>query len=90
MSNSFKPNTNIDENPLDFNHLVVGVAYRVSPRWRFAISYQQAQYSHDQFTFPAATLATFSPALAAANPNGIPSAVPPSVHVGFFNLEFTF
>jgi len=90
MSNSFKPNTNIDENPLDFNHLVTGVAYRVSPRWRFAISYQQAQYSHDQFTFPAATLATFSPSLAAANPNGIPSAVPPSVHVGFFNLEFTF
>jgi hypothetical protein len=90
MDNLFKPNTNIPDNPLNFNHLVAGVAYRVSPRWRFAVSYQQAEYTNSQFTYPAASLATFSPSLATANPNGILSAVPPSIHAAFFNLEFTF
>jgi hypothetical protein len=66
------------------------VAYRVSARWRIGVSDQHALYSHDQLTYPAASLATFNPALAAANPTGIPSAVPPSVHVGFVSLEFSF
>jgi hypothetical protein len=86
----FKPNTNIPTDPLDFSHIVAGVAYRASSRWRVAVSDQHALYSHDQFTYPAATLATFNPALAAANPSGIPSAVPPSVHVAFLSVEFSF
>jgi len=86
----FKPNTNIPDDPLDFYHIVAGVAYRVSARWRIGVSDQHALYSHDQFTYPAASLAIFNPALAAANSTGIPSAVPPSVHVGFVSVEFSF
>jgi hypothetical protein len=86
----FRPNTNIPDDPLDFCHIVAGVAYRVSPRWRVGVSDQWALYRHDQFTYPAATLATFNPGLAAANPAGIPNAVPPSVHAGFVSVEFSF
>jgi hypothetical protein len=86
----FRPNTNVPSNPLDFYHIIAGLAYRVSPRWRVAVSDQRALYRHDQFTYPAATLATFNAALAAANPNGIPNAVPASVHVAFVNFEFSF
>ena len=86
----FRPNTNIPDNPMNFYHIIGGVAYRASPRWRVALSDQWAQYNHSQFVYPASSLAMFNPALAAANPNGIPSAVPPSVHVGFLNFEFSF
>jgi hypothetical protein len=75
---------------LDFYHIIAGVAYRVNPRWRVAVSDQHALYSHDQFTYGAASLATFNPVLATANPNGIPNAVPASIHVAFINFEFSF
>jgi len=47
-------------------------------------------YHHDQFTYPAELLATFNPALAAANPHGITNAVPPDIKAFFANIEFTF
>ena len=86
----FQPNTNVPDNPLDFSHIVWGVAYRVSPRWRVAVSNQYLIYKHDQFTYPASSLAGFSPSLAAANPAGIPNAVPDHVNVVMLNLEFSF
>jgi hypothetical protein len=90
MDEFFQPNTDVPTNPLDFYHVVAGVAYRVSPRWRFAVSTQHVVYSHSQFTYPADALATFSPTLAAANPTGIANAVPPGVNVQFVSFEFSF
>ena len=87
---SWQPNTHIPTNPLDFNRIVAGISYRVNKNVRLAFDSQDVLYKRDQFTYPAATLATFSPALATANPGGIPNAVPPSVKALFVNMEFTF
>ncbi|HYM25118.1 MAG TPA: hypothetical protein VEU08_18000, partial [Vicinamibacterales bacterium] len=90
MDEFFQPNTNVATNPLDFYHVIGGVAYRVSPRWRFAVSTQHVIYKQDQFTYPAASLALFSPTLAAANPGGIANAVPAGINAKFLSFEFTF
>jgi len=86
----FQPNTKIPLNPLDFQRVVAGISYRVNKNVRFAFDTQDVLYKHSQFTYPASSLATFSPTLAAANPGGIANAVPPSVKALFLNMEFTF
>ncbi|HUK33246.1 MAG TPA: hypothetical protein VLV86_05010, partial [Vicinamibacterales bacterium] len=86
----FQPNTNVPDDPLDFYHIIAGVSYRASARWRVAVSNQYVTYKHDQFTYPASSLAGFSPSLATANPAGIANAVPPNVNVVMFNVEFSF
>jgi hypothetical protein len=47
-------------------------------------------FKHSQFTFPSAELQLFSPSLAAANPNGIPNAVPNRIQAISVNTEFIF
>jgi hypothetical protein len=86
----FQPNTNVPDDPLEFYHVIAGVAYRVSPRWRIAVSSQHVIYKHSQFTYSPADLAGFNPALATANPAGIANAVPNDVHATFLNFEFSF
>ncbi len=86
----FQPNTRVPDNPLDFYHVIAGLAYRVSPRWRVAFSSQHVKYSHDQFTYPVSSLATFNPALATANPAGIANAVPGNINTAMLNFEFSF
>jgi hypothetical protein len=86
----FQPNTNVADNPLDFYHVIAGVSYRASPRWRVAVSSQHVTYKHDQFTYPSSSIAGFNPSLAAANPAGIPNAVPDNINVAMLNFEFSF
>jgi hypothetical protein len=91
----FLPNTKVDKNPLDFSRIVAGVSYKVNDRLRFdrlrfALTSQNLIFKHSQFTFPATELQLFSPSLAAANPNGIPNAVPHRIQAIFANTEFTF
>ncbi len=86
----FQPNTNVPDNPLDFYHVIAGLSYRASARWRIAFSSQHVIYKHDQFTYPASSINGFSPSLAASNPAGIPNAVPSNVSVAMLNFEFSF
>jgi hypothetical protein len=90
MYQFFQPNTNIPKNPIDFDRLVVGINYTYSKHLRFAVDSQNVLYRHNQFTYPASSLAQFSSKLAAANPNGIANAVPPDVQAIFLNMEFSF
>lgn len=90
MYHFFLPNTQVDKNPLDFHRIVGGVSYKVNDRLRFALTSQNLIFRHSQFTFPASELAKFSPSLAAANPNGIPNAVPNRVQAIFANVELNF
>jgi hypothetical protein len=87
---SFSPNTKVEKNPLDFNRVVAGISYKFSDRLRFAITSQNLLFRHAQFTFPASQLQLFSPSLAAANPNGVPNAVPGRIQAIFANTEFSF
>ncbi len=86
----FNPNRNVSVNPLDFHRVVGGISYRYSPRLRFALDSQNVLFAHSQFTFPASEIALFSPSLAAANPGGIPNAVPDNIQAIFLNVEFSF
>lgn len=91
MYQYFQPNTNISgTNPLDFHRLVAGIAYKFNQHFEFAVDSQNLIYAHSQFTMPASQIATFSPSLAAANPNGIPNAVPQDTNAVFLNLLFNY
>lgn len=86
----FQPNTNVADNPLDFDRTGIGVAYRFNRNLRFAVSNQNVLYRRSQFTYPVDLLATLSPSLATAHPTGIDNAVPPSIKAIFASFEFTF
>jgi hypothetical protein len=87
----FQPNTNISgTNPLDFQRIVGGISYKFNEHFEFAVDSQNLKYTHSQFTMPASQIATFSPSLAAANPNGIPNVVPQDTNAIFLNLLFNY
>lgn len=91
MFQYFQPNTQISgTNPLDFRRTVGGISYKYNDHLEFALNDQNLTYTHSQFTMSPAQIATFSPALAAANPNGIPNAVPQSTNAVFLNLLFNY
>lgn len=86
----FQPNMSVADNPLDFDRVGAGVAYRFNRNVRLAVSSQNVLYRHSQFTFPVTSLMTLSPALAIAHPAGIDNAVPPDIRAIFASWEFTF
>jgi uncharacterized coiled-coil protein SlyX len=86
----FQPNTNVNHDPLDFRTIIAGISYKYTKYWEFALDTQNVVFYHNQFTFPASQLAKFNPSLAAANPNGIPNAVPSNTHAIFFNILFNY
>jgi len=90
MFEQFLPNTKADQNPVDFQRVVAGIEYKYSKNLRFALDSQNLLYYHSQFTFPANELATFNPAAAKANPDGIKNAVPRDIHAFFLNVEFSY
>jgi hypothetical protein len=91
MYQYFQPNTQISgTNPLDFERIVGGVSYHFNEHFEFSVDSQNLKYVHSQFTMPASQIATFNPALAAANPNGIANAVPQDTNAIFLNLLFNY
>jgi hypothetical protein len=86
----WQPNTKVPDNPLDFRRVVAGMSYTFNKNVRLAVNSQDVLYKKKQFTYPIATLASFSPATATNYPAGVPNAVPPSVKAVFMNMEFTF
>jgi hypothetical protein len=90
MYEYFQPNTNVQNNPLDFAHIVAGVSYRYNQHLTLALDSQNLIYTKSQFTFPASQLATLSSSLAAENPNGIPNAVPKNTNAIFLNMLFNY
>ncbi len=90
MVEYFQPNTNISNDPLDFLRTIGGIAYKFNEHFELALDNQNLRYTKAQFTMPASQIATFSPALAAANPSGIPNAVPLSTNAIFVNVLFSY
>lgn len=87
----FKPNTNFSgTNPLDFERVVGGVSYTFNSHFQMAIDDQLLNYVHKQFTMSPAQISAFNPALATANPNGIPDIVPAGTNALFINLLFNY
>lgn len=88
---NFQPNTRISgTNPIDFARTVAGITYKYNDHFELSLDDQNLNYYHSQFTMPASQIATFSPSLAAANPNGIAKAVPTGTNAFFVNLLFNY
>lgn len=47
----FQPNINVSNDPLDFERIVGGIAYRYDSHLQFALDSQNLIYTHSQFTF---------------------------------------
>ena len=47
----FQPNTNVSKDPLDFERIVAGIAYKYNGHLRFALDSQNLIYTQSQFTF---------------------------------------
>ena len=90
MDEYFQPNIRVSRNPLDFNRLIAGIAYKYNDHVRFSVDTQNLFYRQSQFTFPAGELAQFDPKLAAQNPSGIANAVPKGINAVLFNVEIRF
>ena len=80
----FYPNTQVKNNPLDFERFVAGVGYRYSSYLRLALDVQYLAYLHSQFTFPVSEGKQFG--LTAP----VKDAVPPDIAAIFLNLEFNY
>jgi len=91
MAQYFQPNTNFHgTNPLDFERFVGGVSWAYNSHLQIALDDQFLNYFHSQFTMSPAQIATFSPALATANPAGIANIVPGDTNAIFVNLVFNY
>jgi len=90
MDESFHPNTRVFRNPLDFNRLIAGIAYKYNDHVRFSLDSQNLFYTQSRFSFPVGELAQFNPNLAAQNLSGIANAVPQNINALFFNVEIRF
>jgi hypothetical protein len=47
----FQPNINVSKDPLDFERIVAGIAYKYNGHLRFALDSQNLIYTQSQFTF---------------------------------------
>jgi hypothetical protein len=47
----FQPNINVSKDPLDFERIVAGVAYKFNGHLRFALDSQNLIYTQSQFTY---------------------------------------
>jgi hypothetical protein len=90
MYQNFQPNTNVHNDPFDFQRVVAGIAYRANKNLRFAFDNQDLIYTNKQAIYPSADIAAFNPALAAANPSGIANPNPDHTKALFLHMEFTF
>jgi hypothetical protein len=82
MYEYFQPNTNVNNNPLDFHRIVGGISYKYNKYLEFALDSQNLMYSHGQFTFPANELPSIT--------TPIPNAVPTDTNAIFFNVLFNY
>jgi hypothetical protein len=80
----FYPNTQVKNNPLDFQRFVFGVGYKYSSYLRLALDAQYLAYLKPQFDFPASEAKEFG------LKSGVKDAVPPDILAVFLNLEFNY
>jgi len=80
----FYPNTQVSNNPLDFQRFVGGVGYKYSRYLRLALDVQYLAYLHSQFTFPLSEGKQFGLT------SSVKDAVPPDILAVFLNLEFNY
>ena len=82
------PNTEVQENPADFQRWVVGVQWQVNEYLRFAIDSQNVNYYHSQHNVSSAYVNTFAPVF--TTPTTVTDAVPWDTHAIFLNMEFNY
>ncbi len=87
----WNPNTDVKDNPFDFQTVTLGVAYQWNEYLRFAVDTQNTLFYHDQYDFPVSYAQQFN----FTAPKGfkgatIPDVITPDTHAVFANAEFAF
>ena len=89
--NQFNTNTDVNNNPFDWQRYVVGIAYQYNEYLRFAIDEQAILYYQNQYNFPVSYAKQFN----FVAPKGfkgktIPNVVLPDMHTTMVNIEYMF
>jgi hypothetical protein len=85
------PNTDIQNNPLDFQRWVVGVQWQINEYLRVAIDNQNVNYYHNQHDVSFAYVDSVVPGIFKKPGTGqVVDAVPVDTHSIFLNLEFSY
>jgi len=85
------PNTDIQNNPLDFQRWVVGVQWQINEYLRVAIDNQNVNYYHSQHDVSFASVDAYQPGIFKKPGAGqVVDAVPVDTHSIFLNLEFSY
>lgn len=85
------PNTDIQNNPLDFQRWVVGVQWQINEYLRVAIDNQNVSYYHSQHDVSFASVDSVVPGIFKKPGAGqVVDAVPIDTHSIFINLEFSY
>jgi hypothetical protein len=87
----WQPNTQVQQDPMDFQRWVVGVQWQVNEYLRLAIDNQNVSYYHPQHDVSQAYVNSFVPGLfPKAGTKQVVDAVPVDTHSLFINLEFSY
>jgi len=87
----WQPNTQVQQDPMDFQRWVVGVQWQVNEYLRVAIDNQNVSYYHPQHDVSQAYVNSFVPGLfSKAGTKQVVDAVPVDTHSLFINLEFSY
>ncbi len=86
----FMPNTNVKNDPYDFQHFVAGVQYKYNKYLRFALASQNTLFYHSQKSFSEAYANTFSPGTYTPGTGYVTDAVPRDTHAIFLDMQFNY
>ncbi len=87
----FQPNTNVNNDPLDFQRWVAGVSYQYNEYLRFAIDSQNTMYYHSQNSVSESYVNSFAPVFSGSTAGKyVADAVPRDIHAFFINMEFNY
>lgn len=81
----FQPNTAVANNPLDFDHVVGGIAFVASKNLRFALDSQNILWRNGQATFSAAQASQYLPTTTGYN-----NVIGKDINGFFINMELSF
>ena len=87
----WQPNTNVQDNPLDFQRWVVGVQWQINEYLRIALDNQNVNYYHSQHDVAMSYVDSFVPGIFKKPGAGqVVDAVPWDTHSIMLNLEFSY
>lgn len=86
----WNPNTQVKNDPFDFQRVVLGLAYQWNEYLRFALDTQNILYYHNQYNFPVSYAEKFNFVPPKGLGSTIPNVITRDVHAFMLNVEYVF